>query len=248
MTLVGTGDLLYELVENWARLPESVQLVEAVGVATDSRDRVYLFNRGDPPVIVLDPDGHFLSGWGSGQFARPHGIWIAADDTLYLTDDCGHSVRQFSNSGELLRAVGPVGQPSETGAEDFDHRKIISGGPPFNLPTNAVVAPDNGIYVTDGYGNARVHRFSPQAALVGSWGEPGAGRNQFCVPHGIGVDRQGTLYVADREKQPPSRFFRPTENSSASGPTSCVPVRFLWQATTWCTSPNSARGQACFPG
>jgi streptogramin lyase len=197
--LVGTGELLFEPVSDWPQLPDSVQLVEAVGVATDSQDRVYIFNRGDPPVLVCDRDGNLQRSWGAGQFVRPHGIWIASDDTIYLTDDCGHSVRQFSSDGELLKTIGPSGERSETGAVDFDHRNITSGGAPYNLPTNSVLAQNGDLYVTDGYGNARVHRFSSSGELLASWGEPGSGPNKFCVPHGIGVDRDGRLYIADRE-------------------------------------------------
>ena len=89
MTTVGRGELLFEPVSDWAQLPADVSIVEAVGVAVDSHDRVFVFNRGGPPVVVLSRDGQFLNAWGEGRFVRPHGIWVASDDTLYLTDDLG---------------------------------------------------------------------------------------------------------------------------------------------------------------
>ena len=199
MTTVGNGDLVFEPVAGWEQLPSDVQIHEAVGVTTDSRDRVYVFNRGDPPVIVLDRNGQFLHAWGSGQFTRPHGIWMAADDTLYLVDDLGHSVGQFTTDGMLLRSLGPGGVPSDSGAEGFDFRTMRCGAPPYNLPTNAVTSSNGDIFVADGYGNARVHRFSANGELVSSWGEPGSDPAQFQVPHGIGIDREDRLYVADRE-------------------------------------------------
>lgn len=199
MTIVGEGDLRFEPVIDWAQTPAEVTIVEAVGVAVDSRDRVFVLNRGGPAVVVLDADGRFQDAWGEDLFVRPHGIWVAADDTLYLTDDLGHSVRQFTPDGQLLRTVGPSGQPSETGVEGFDYRRITQGAEPYNLPTNVVVNSAGEIFVADGYGNARIHHFAAGGEWKRSWGEPGVAAGQFCVPHGLGIDDQGTLYVADRE-------------------------------------------------
>jgi DNA-binding beta-propeller fold protein YncE len=199
MCRVGYGSHLYEPVLDWYRLPADVPLTEAIGVAVDSRDNVYVFNRGEPSVIIFDRNGEFLNAWGIGTFVRPHGIWIAADDTLYLTDDMGHSVRQFTTDGTELRAIGPFGVPSDSGAVDFDHRTIIQGAGPYNLPTNAVTTADGQIFVADGYGNVRIHHFSADAELIKSWGQLGNGPGEFRFPHGIGIDSSGILYVADRE-------------------------------------------------
>ena len=84
MTTVGSGELTYEPVTEWQQLPANVPLSEAIGVAVDSQDRVFVFNRGEPEVIVLDRQGRFLDAWGKGHFVRPHGIWIAPDDSLYF--------------------------------------------------------------------------------------------------------------------------------------------------------------------
>jgi DNA-binding beta-propeller fold protein YncE len=199
MQTVGTGDLAYEPILNWYKLPPDVQLVEAIGVAVDSHDNVFVFNRGEPPIIVFDREGNFVNAWGEGHFVRPHGIWIAPDDTLYLTDDKGHSVSQFTAEGKLLRTIGPVGAASNSGVEDFDYRTISRGAGPYYYPTNTVVSGTDDIYISDGYGNARVHRFSRQGELIKSWGSPGDQAGQFNVPHGIGVDRSARVYVADRE-------------------------------------------------
>ena len=196
---VGTGSLTFEAVPGWGDIPDEAGLIEAIGVAVDSRDRVYIFARADIPLLVLESDGSYVGGWGEGQFVRPHGISIGEDDTLYLTDDMGHSVRQFTTEGELIRTIGPSGEPSDTGADGFDYRTIQPEcGPPFNLPTNLTVGPGGDLFVTDGYGNARVHRFSADGDLKSSWGAPGDGPGQFNVPHGIGTDGE-RLYVADRE-------------------------------------------------
>jgi DNA-binding beta-propeller fold protein YncE len=197
--VVGSGEYRYRAVPNWERLPAGWTFVEAVGVATDSQDRVFVFNRGQHPVIVFDRDGNFLQAWGEGQFVRPHGIWIGLDDTLYLTDDQDHTVRRFTPDGELLQTLGTSGQPSDTGIEGIDYRTIKQAASPFNLPTNLALAADGSMYVSDGYGNSRVHRFAPDGELLLSWGEPGSEPGQFNLPHGIGVDGEGRVFVADRE-------------------------------------------------
>lgn len=190
--------MTYEVVEGWGQLPEGWRFVEAVGVATDSRDRVYVYNRGEHPVIVFDCEGKFVDAWGEGVSSRPHGIWIGSDDSVYLTDDVGHVVRKFTSDGRLIETLGS-GKPCDTGVDGFDYRTIARSGPPFNLPTNVAQSPSGELYVSDGYGNARVHRFSPDGELIGSWGESGTGPGQFQIPHGIGVDGSGRVLVADRE-------------------------------------------------
>jgi hypothetical protein len=195
---VGSGSLTFEAVPHWPSIPAEVGMVEAVGVAVDSRDQVFVFARADLPVQVYTADGQFVRGWGRDQFVRPHGITIAPDDSVLLVDDLGHSVKQFSPDGEFLRTIGPAGKPSETGVVGFDYRTIRGGCGPFNLPTNVVIGPGGDLFVTDGYGNARVHRFDADGKLRRSWGEPGSGSSQFNVVHGIGVGHD-RLYVCDRE-------------------------------------------------
>jgi DNA-binding beta-propeller fold protein YncE len=172
---------------------------EVAGVATDSRDRVFVFARDPHALLVFDPDGALLESWNATMFVRPHGVTLGPDDCVYCTDDVGHTVRKFSPRGELLFTLGTHGTPSDTGATSIDFRTITHAGPPFHYPTNLAVAPNGDLYVTDGYGNARVHVFAPTGELLFSWGEPGAGPGQFRVPHGIAIDRAGVVYVADRE-------------------------------------------------
>jgi DNA-binding beta-propeller fold protein YncE len=197
--IVGIDRFRYRVDQSWPSFPAGDEDGEAVGVACDSRDRVFVFLRGPRPVQVFARDGKFLSSWGEGVFVRPHGIFVGPDDTVYCTDDHDHTVRAFSPEGELRLTLGVRGRPSDTGATSIDYRTIRHAGPPFHYPTNVALGPSGDIYVSDGYGNARVHRFSPDGRLRQSWGEPGSGPGQFHVPHGIAVDRVGTVYVADRE-------------------------------------------------
>lgn len=197
--VVGTGRFQYKAIEHWDQLPSGWEYVDVVGVATDSQDRVYVFNRGDHPMVVFDSGGNFLTEWGAGDFVRPHGITIGQDDRIYLTDDIGHAVYEYNLEGERLKTLGPSGQPSNTGVTEFDYRSMRQAAGPYHFPTNLALASDGQMFVSDGYGNARVHRFSKEGQLIQSWGEPGDGPGQFHLPHGIFLDSNNRVFVADRE-------------------------------------------------
>ena len=207
--IIGSGDFRYELAEGWEQLPEGWTHRDVAGVAVDSKDRVYLITRSEHPVIVFERDGRFVQSWGEGLFTmRTHGITIGPDDSVYCTDDGDHTVRKFTPDGELLMTLGTPGQPSDTGYTGTVD-SIQRSGPPFNRPTNLSVAPNGDLYISDGYGNARVHRYSAGGELLQSWGEPGGGPGQFRTPHGIWVLADGRVLVADRENDR-IQVFSPT--------------------------------------
>ena len=195
---IGPHKMEYEVLQGWERLPEGWSFVEVAGVAVDSRDRVYVFNRGEHPLIVFDKEGQFLNAWGEDVFTNAHGIYIDNDDNLFLADNFDHTVRKFTTDGELLMTLGDTENPSETGFK-LNESPVCCASGPFNMVTNAAVAPDGDLFISDGYGNARVHRFSADGELKASWGEPGSEPGQFNLPHSIVVDRSGRVFVADRE-------------------------------------------------
>src|SRR3954469_14190292 len=200
--IVGDGAYRYEVVEGWEQLPSGWFHGDVAGVATDSQDRVYVFNRSEHPVIIYDQEGKFLSAWGdTTMFPRPHGITIV-DDILYLADDTDHTVRKMTLDGELLMTLGTSGQPSDTGYRSNvpgNLTTIERGAGPFNRPTRLSIGPTGHLYVSDGYGNARVHRFSADGELLQSWGEPGTGPGQFNLPHSVWAASDGRVWVCDRE-------------------------------------------------
>jgi hypothetical protein len=199
--IVGQGDFRYEVADGWEQLPAGWVHGDVAGVATDSNGRVYCFNRGDHPLIVYDRDGRFLSSWGEGVFTRPHGITIQ-DDLIYLADDSDHTVRKFTLEGKLLQTLGEANQPSDTGyvaGPGPNLTTIERGGGPFNRPTRLRVAPSGEMYVSDGYGNARVHRFSAAGDLLQSWGGPGTGPGEFNLPHSVWVHTDNRVFICDRE-------------------------------------------------
>jgi DNA-binding beta-propeller fold protein YncE len=187
--VLGSGRYTYRELADWAKLPEGWAFVDAVDVAIDSQDRVYVFNRGEHPVIVFECDGSFVTSWGEGLFVRPHGLMLAPDETLYCVDDHNHCIYRFSLDGQVLATIGTPGDPAPR-----------HSGEPFNRPTKLAVDPRSGdLYIADGYGNARVHKFSPNGQLLFSWGEYGTGPGQFNLVHSVCTDGNGNVYVADRE-------------------------------------------------
>ena len=171
----------------------------------DSSDWVYLVTRLDQRVIVYEPDGTFVTEWGADILTDgAHGITVGPDGAVYVVDRYDHSVRKFTPDGHQLLVIGNPGVPSDTGTDlTLPHmdrtRSTKRGGAPFNNPTNLAVAPNGELYVSDGYGNARVHQFSAEGELIRSWGEPGSGDGEFRIPHDVCVDELGRLLVADRE-------------------------------------------------
>jgi DNA-binding beta-propeller fold protein YncE len=185
--VLGSGSHRYEVVEGWAKLPEGWEFKDVGAVAVDSKDNVYVFNRGEHPMMVFDRDGKFLRSWGEGGFPRAHGIHID-NDILYLTDDGGHFVRKCTLEGKVLLELGVPGKPAD-----------YMSGKPFHRCTHTALSPKGEIYVSDGYGNAKIHKYSPDGKLLLSWGEPGTDPGQFNIPHNIVTDAEGWVYVADRE-------------------------------------------------
>jgi sugar lactone lactonase YvrE len=198
--------LEYTPVRGWERLPSGFMHLDCSGVGVDSSDTVYLLTRSQPRVIVYASDGAFVRSWGEELFSeKPHGLTVAPDDTVYVVDEAAHCIYQFSSAGDLLRTIGTPGLAAETGY-DGATMESITGGPPFNRPTNLAVAPSGDLYVTDGYGNCRVHRHSGDGELLQSWGEPGGGPGEFRLPHGIAIDEEGVVWIADRENHRIQRF------------------------------------------
>lgn len=191
MAELGSGEFTYEVSgENWGNLPADWTYKEATAVAVDASDNVYVFNRGTHPMIVFDPNGNVLRTWGDGIFNNPHGVTIGPDGSVYCVDNGDHTVRKFSPEGKLLMTLGA------------QHPSRPMSGEPFNLPTHMAVDPRTGdLYVADGYGNARVHKYSPDGRLLNSWGESGTDPGQFNIVHNIVTDKEGWIYIADRENQ-----------------------------------------------
>ncbi|GAC1346938.1 MAG: peptidyl-alpha-hydroxyglycine alpha-amidating lyase family protein [Acetobacteraceae bacterium] len=183
---LGEGEFTYEPVPDWAELPPGWRFREIGAVGTDRHDNVYVFNRGEHPMIVFDRDGKFLRSWGEACFRGRMGM--GPDDTVWLTDDADHTVRQCTLEGRVLLTLGLPGRPSP-----------YMSGEPFHRCTHTALSPQGEIYVSDGYGNACVHKFAQDGRHLLSWGGPGSDPGEFNIVHNITCDGDGFVYVADRE-------------------------------------------------
>ena len=191
------GDRYYRVERPWGVLPNGGRLGAVSELALDSKGNVYVFQRNDPPVLVFDPMGNYVGGWGAGEVYDGHGICIGPDDRVFLVDRDAHQILIYTTDGHRLGEIGERHKPTLGGV--------------FNHPTDVAVASDGELYVSDGYGNSVVHRFSPDGKLIQTWGTGGTGPGEFSTPHGIWVDQQDRVLVADRENDRIQLFTRDGE-------------------------------------
>jgi DNA-binding beta-propeller fold protein YncE len=168
------------------QIPDDLELAAVAGVAFTDDGEIIVTHRGAQPVLVFDSAGRLLRRFGFGLFPGAHGTRVAPDGTLWITDMRVHTVHQFSPQGAVLRMLGE----SKVKGDDERH---------FNRPTDVAFGGDGSFFVSDGYGNTRVVKFDREGRFVRAWGSPGKGPGQFHLPHGIILDRDGLLHVADRE-------------------------------------------------
>ncbi len=184
---VALGQQRYRVERPWGDLPAGAGKV--TDVVCDDRGQVFVLLRADsyvdpvqPTVIALSPDGSRVAAWGE-DIADGHMLSIGPDGRIYVVDRDAHEIVVFDRQG---RRVGGIGQRHQPNA-------------PFNHPCDVAIAPSGDIYVADGYGASRVHRFNPNGDLIGTWGEPGDGPGHFTTPHGIWALADGRVAVTDRE-------------------------------------------------
>src|SRR6266571_3724267 len=161
--VLGSGEHRYRVVENWAKLPDKWEFMDVGAVAVDSKDQVYVFNRGEHPVIVFDREGNFLRSWGEGVFKRAHGLHIDAHDNLYCTDDGDHTVRRCTTAGKIELTIGIPGKPAP-----FMSGEPFSEPGQFNIAHNIATDEDGWVYVADRE-NHRVQVFDGNGKYETQW-------------------------------------------------------------------------------
>jgi streptogramin lyase len=197
--IIGSGEHRYRFVRDWARLPrgwlfrdanpkaQPPRIVSKGAVAANGE--VFVLSRSAHPVTIFDPDGNFITSWGEGQFSSfVHGLTIAPSGNIWIVDSGWHVVTEHAPTGEVLRTIGDREFPAPT-----------FYGQPFNMPTAIGFAASGDFYVSDGYGNRRVHRFTADGTLKHSWGEAGNGPGQFAIVHFVALDAEGRVYITDRD-------------------------------------------------
>jgi sugar lactone lactonase YvrE len=175
----------YEADSTWPERRQDVVWGAMSSVAVDGQDNVWVLSRANPFVQVYQADGKFLQSWGEGLFGSPHMLKLDHQGNVWVTDTRQHVVVQCSPDGKVLRTLGTRGEP---GCDDRH----------FNKPTDVVVTPAGDVFVSDGYGNARVVHYDKDGKFVRAWGKLGIEPGEFNLPHAIALDSRGRLYVADR--------------------------------------------------
>jgi len=176
----------YQVTHGWPQLPEDFAFGAVSGVGVDSHNHVWVFHRGDRPVMCFDGDsGKLLASWGDGLIGLAHGLTVDSKDNIWLTDLNHHQIFKFSHGGELLMTVGAKDVPG------------LDGGH-FNQPTHVAMGPGGEFYVSDGYVNNRVAKFAADGKFLLDWGTRGDKPGEFDLPHSIAADAKGNVYVADR--------------------------------------------------
>ena len=211
--VLGSGEHRYRVVENWAKLPDGWSFKDVAAVAVDGKDQVYVFNRGEHPMMVFDREGNFLRSWGEGVFHRAHGLHIDAHDNLYCTDDGDHTVRRCTTAGKIELTIGVPGKPAP-----------FMSGEPFHRCTHTALSPKGEIYVSDGYGNARVHKYSPDGKLHHVLGRVRHRSRpvQHCPQH---RHRRRRLGLRRRPREPPRAGIRRQRQVRDAVEQSAPPVR-----------------------
>jgi DNA-binding beta-propeller fold protein YncE len=199
--LSGTiGESKYTVHPGWPNHPKDRVLGFVTAVELDSHGHVFTFHgfrkwetpfpdeRESEPLILMwnGEDGSLINSWGEDTFRMPHGLSIDVEDNVWVTDVARNQVFKFSHEGTLLMVLG------EDGIEGWDDSH-------FAKPTDVEFGPDGTVYVSDGYENCRIVKFTPDGQYLREWGECGEALGQFKLPHDLAVDRQGRVYVADRE-------------------------------------------------
>jgi DNA-binding beta-propeller fold protein YncE len=176
----------YKPAPHWPELPKGFQFGQVAAVATDKDDNVFVFHRGKQPIAVFDKAGKFLRSWGDDEVKNAHGLRIDPDGNVWTTDIGTHLVIKYNPKGKVLLTLGQKNKPGDSPEQ-------------FNKPTDVAVTPAGVIYISDGYGNSRVVKYSREGKFVKEWGKKGKEPGEFNLPHAVVLDAEGRVYVGDRE-------------------------------------------------
>ncbi len=191
--------LPFRVDEDFFKWPANIWPSEAVGVAVNRAGHIFLLNRGNHPLLEFAPDGSFIKSLGEGStiWEAPHSIRFDAQDNMWLVDAANNLVVKFDPTGRIVQALGRRLEPWVFMTHGIE--RAIPAPASFYQPTDTAVGPDGSTYISDGYGNSRVVKFTREGNLVKYWGDRGTKPGQFNTPHSLVFDQAGNLYVADRQ-------------------------------------------------
>lgn len=213
----------------------AIEMVSSVAV--DRTGLIYAFQRGDKadPILVFDQAGKLLRSFGKGLYKIPHSIRIDPRGNVWTVDAESSMVYQHTPNGKLLLKIEVGGQPEK-------HRSNFKG------TTDICFGPNGRLFISDGYGNARVLEYTMTGKKVREWSHHGTGDGEMFVPHGIAIDKSGTLFVADRENGRIQRFTMDGkflglwDHLGKTFSITITPNEDLWIGTQPRTSPNGQDG------
>jgi sugar lactone lactonase YvrE len=194
-------ELPYKAQLQWPHLPPGWNFRETPGIAVDARQHVFVVHRGEHPIMEFDEKGNFVRGFGDALFDRAHAVRFDPEGNLWGVDDGSHVVMKLDAEGHVKMVLGRYRKPGESltparpGPRGMRDEDILL----FNRPTDIAFASNGDFYVSDGYGNSRVVKFSKDGRFLKAWGSRGTAQGQFNTPHSVAVDKQDRVYVADRE-------------------------------------------------
>ena len=209
----GVPDLEFDSVADFLKLPPGLHFGEVSGVAVNSKGHVFVFTRsataGGPAygpsaaqLLEFGPKGEFVREVGKGNYgwSFAHTVRIDKDDNIWAVDKGSDMVIKFTPAGRIVEVYGRRKESADDEARPWEHPN-----PPlapidglFRQPTDVAWDSQGNIYISDGYINSRVAKYSKAGDWVTSWGERGTGPGQFNTPHAIVVDRNDRVYVGDR--------------------------------------------------
>ncbi|QRF55595.1 6-bladed beta-propeller [Variovorax paradoxus] len=188
------GQSDYRMVRPWQKPSPRGNVGVISQLALDSRGRVFVLQRSSPQLLIYGPDGELDTIYENPRLTSGHGLFIDGADNVYLVSYDAHQMLALDAALETRFELGHFNAPR--------------WGAPFNHPTDVAVAPDGEIYVSDGYGNACVHRFSAEGRHLQTWGGVGQGPGEFSTPHGVWVLADDRVAVCDRDNDRIQLFDR----------------------------------------
>jgi NHL repeat len=202
-TAQGVPEIRYTSVPNFLKVPAGEYLGESVAVATNSKGHIFVYHRSvNTRLWEFDQNGNFVREIGKGYygFEFAHSVRVDAQDNIWTVDEGTNTVTKFSPEGKFLMVLGRR-PPAVDGAVTTSN----GPNPPaqkyiFCRPTDVGFDPQGNIFVSDGYCNNRVVKFDKNGRFLAQAGseKPGKEPGQFSLPHGLQVDGQGNVWVADR--------------------------------------------------
>ena len=202
----GTGlntNRKYALVTEWPQFSNDLKIGNPTGICIDTNQNIVIFHRGkrdwpllgsmpttmiqDKTILIVDKGtGKLIDSWGDNLFIMPHGLKVDKENNIWITD-CGlNQVFKFTHDGKLIMKLGEA----NISGNDSLH---------FDKPTDIAITNDGSFYVSDGYGNSRIVKYSAEGKYLFEWGKKGNNKGEFNIPHSITLDNSGNVYVADRE-------------------------------------------------